>query len=298
MHTPQFPVTRDLTLAYGVSVLVALLMSVASVAGLLYGSHLYPASQVSGSTGTDALNLVVGLPILLGAMWFAHRGSLIGLLCWPGALFYVLYVYTFYVLEVPFNILFLPYVVLVTLSVYTTIGLVASIDGEAVRRRLSGGVPARTTGGLLILIALLFMIVDGFLIVTTLASRAPVDATTHASWIADFTVELPALLIVGILLWRREALGYVAAPGLLLQGGMLNAGFALVLVLQALIAAAPINAPFVALAFVIGAISFIFLALFVLGAARQQRPAAQSVGGGNGGRSGDSQLRTSDVTGE
>ena len=65
-------------------------------------------------------------------------GTLIGLLCWPGALFYVLYVHTFYVLGLPFNLLFLPYVLLVTLSDYTTIWPVASIDISCPRcRRLS-----------------------------------------------------------------------------------------------------------------------------------------------------------------
>jgi hypothetical protein len=282
MNTTPLPVKRDLTLAYVISLIIALLMSVASVAGLVSGSHLYPASQVSSNVGTDALNLGVGLPMLLGSLWFARRGRLIGLLCWPGALFYILYVYTFYVLGVPFSVLFLPYVLLVTLSVYTTIGLVASIDSEAVRQRLSGGVPARAIGGLFILIALLFTAVDGFLIVSALASHAPVDAPTRVSWIADFTVELPALLVVGMLLWRREALGYVAAPGLLLQGGVANGGFALVLVLQALIAAAPLNALFVALVFVIGAISFLFLAFFVRGAASGPVPA--SLGAKDAGR--------------
>jgi hypothetical protein len=201
-------------------------------------------------------------------MWLARRGSLIGLLCWPGALFYVLYVYTFYMLDVPFNALFLAYAVLVSLSVYTTIGLAASIDGEVVRKRLGSQVPGRITGAMLILIGILFMIVDTVLIVTTLASRSPVDATTRASWIADFVVQLPALLIVGVMLWRREAFGYVAAPGLLLQGGVLNAGFAVVLVLQALFGTSAINIPFVALVFVIGAMSFTLLAFFVRGAAR------------------------------
>jgi hypothetical protein len=246
-------------------------MTFASVAGVMYGNRIYPEPEVSGNSGTDALNLVVGLPLLLGSMWLARRGSLIGLLCWPGALFYVLYVYTFYVLDVPFNALFLPYAALVTLSLYTTIGLVASIDGKAVRQRLSSHVPGRTAGAMFILIGTLFMIVDTFLIVTTLVNRSPVDATTHASWIADFVVQLPALLIVGVLLWRREPFGYVAAPGLLLQGAVLNAGFAVVLVFQALLVASPINAPFVTLVFVIGAISFVLLAFFVRGAARGRR---------------------------
>jgi hypothetical protein len=266
------PIKRDLTLAYLISGIIALIMSVASVAGILYGSDIYPASQVSNNIGTDVLNLVVGLPILLGSMWFARRGSLIGLLCWPGALFYILYVYTFYILGVPFNMLFLLYVVLVTLSAYTMIGLVASIDGKAVWQRLSGKVPARTTGGMFILIGVLFMIVDMFLVFTTLTSHAPVSSTSYASWVTDFIVQLPALLVVGILLWRSEAFGYLAAPGLLLQGGVLNAGFALVLVIEALFTSSPINAPFVALVFVIGAISFILLAFFVRGAARGQLP--------------------------
>jgi hypothetical protein len=248
-------------------------MSVTALVGLLAGNHIYPASQLSGNTGTDALTLVIGLPLLLSSMWFARRGSLVGLLCWPGALFYVLYIYTFYLLSVPFNALFLPYVLLVTFSAYTTIGLVASIERETVRRRLSGSVPARTIGGALIGIALLFTLVDTVMIGAALISGAAVDATTHTSWIVDFVIELPALLVAGILLWRRVALGYVAAPGLLLQGSVLNAGYAIVLVLQAVFGAAPINGPFVAIVFVIGTLSVVLLVLFLHGAIRSQAPA-------------------------
>jgi hypothetical protein len=264
------PIKRNITLAYLISGIIAFIMSVVSVVGILYGNDIYPASQVSSNIGTDTLNLVVGLPILLGSMWFARRGSLIGLLIWPGALFYILYVYTFYILGVPFNVLFLPYIILVTLTAYTIIGLVASIDGEAVRQRLGGKVPERIAGGMFMLISILFLVVDVVLIVNALNSHAPVSSTSYASWVTDFTVQLPALLVVGILLWRHEALGYVAAPGLLLQGGILNAGFALVLVIEAIFTSSPINQPFVALVFMIGAISFILLAFFVRGVARGQ----------------------------
>jgi hypothetical protein len=248
-------------------------MSITALAGLLAGNHIYPASQLSGNTGTDALTLVLGLPLLLSSMWFARRGSLVGLLCWPGALFYVLYIYTFYLLSIPFNTLFLPYVLLVTLSAYTVIGLVASVDRELVRQRLRDQVPARTIGGALIAIALLFTLVDTVMIGAALANGTAVDATTHTSWIVDFVIELPALLIAGILLWRREALGYVTAPGLLLQGSVLNAGYAIVLVLQAVFGAASINGPFVAIVFVIGVLSVVLLVLFVRGAIRSQAPA-------------------------
>jgi hypothetical protein len=261
---------RDITLAYLISGIVALIMSVVSVVGILFGNDIYPASQISSNIGTDTLNLIVGIPVLLASMWLARRGSLIGLLIWPGALFYILYVYTFYILGVPFSLLFLPYIVLVTLSGYTIIGLVASIDGEAVRQRLCGKVPVRTTAGMFMLISILFFVVDTVLIINAFISHTPVSSTSYASWVTDFTVQLPALLVVGVLLWRREALGYVAAPGLLFQGGVLNAGFALVLVIEALLTASPINAPFVALVFVIGGISFFLLMFFVRGAAKGQ----------------------------
>jgi hypothetical protein len=84
------PIRRELTLAYVVSVFVALLMTGASVAGLVVGSSLYAPIDPKLFplfVGQDALNLVLGLPVLLGAMWLARRGSLIGLLLWPGALF-------------------------------------------------------------------------------------------------------------------------------------------------------------------------------------------------------------------
>ena len=123
-------------------------------------------------------------------------------------------------------------------------------------------------------IAILFIAVDMFLIVTTLASPAPVSSTSYASWVTDFTIQLPALLVIGILLWQREALGYVAAPGLLFQGAVLNAGFAIVLVLQASFTSSPISVPFVSLVFVIGAISLILLAFFMRGAASGQLPAS------------------------
>src|SRR5262245_43126834 len=105
VNNPNFS-KRDLTFAYRISIVVAVVMTVASIAGLLYGTRIYPgieAKLLPLFVGQDALNLVVGLPLLLGAMWLARRGALIGLLLWPGALFYVLYDYGYYVLGAPFN---------------------------------------------------------------------------------------------------------------------------------------------------------------------------------------------------
>jgi len=73
-------------------------MAAASVAGLMYRTTIYPTDELLRTfVSNDVVNLFIGLPILLGSMWLARRGQLLGLLCWPGALFFVLYNYIVYV---------------------------------------------------------------------------------------------------------------------------------------------------------------------------------------------------------
>jgi len=248
---------RVITLA---SLVIALLMSIASVVSILYRSDLYPAAQMAGNVGTDAVNLVIGLPMLLGTTWLARRGSLIGRLLWPGALLYVLYVYTFYLVGVPFNGLFLAYLTLVVLSVYTIIALVASIDGGAVRQRLSAA-PTRIVGGFLALLAILFLARTANEAISAFVNREMVDPIVIGAWVSDFAVQCPALLLAGILLWRREALGYVAGAGLLLQTGVLFVSLPVGAALASLLIGAPFDASLLAL-IVMGAIPFGLLALF------------------------------------
>jgi hypothetical protein len=261
------PVMRHLTLAYVVSFLIAFIMAVASVVGLLYQAVIYPTRELLLSFApSDAFNLLVGLPILLGSMWLARRGVLIGLLCWPGALFYVLYMYVPYVIGVPFNVLFLPYLVLVALSAYTLIGLVASINGHVVRQRLTGLVPARTSGGILTGLAILIIVRQIAVILTALTSQTPVDTPELSSWIADFTLAVPLLLASGILLWRREALGYVAGAGLLLGYGVLALSLIPFFVLQARYTASPVDVTGIVAVLVMAALCFTPFAFFVRGA--------------------------------
>jgi hypothetical protein len=262
------PVTRDLTLAYALSLAVAITLTVASVVGLLYQTVIYPGDELLLSfVPSDAFNLTVGLPLLLASMWLARRGEIIGLLLWPGALFYVLYMYVPYIVGVPFNVLFLPYLVLVTLSAYSLIGLLASIDGQVVRQRLTGFVPVRTSAGILLGLAVLIIVRQTSLIFTALTGQAPVSTSEVSSWIADFTVAIPALLVVWIQLWRRQPLGYVATAGLLLGYGVLALSVIPFFVLQAQHNASPLDLGGIVAVLVMAALCFIPLAFFVRGAA-------------------------------
>jgi hypothetical protein len=268
------PIKRDLMLPYLVSLVIALIMAVVSIAGLLYGTGIYPgleAKMLPLFVGQDALNLVVGLPMLLGSMWLARSGSLIGLLLWPGALFYVLYDYGYYVLGAPFNAFFLSYLALITLSGYTIIWIIASIDGEMVRERLVGTVPNKLVGGFLAALALLFTALWTLMTISALSSSTPLDPIAHVVVIMDLTVQLPALLVCGVLLWRREPVAYLIAAGLLLQAGLYLIGLSVITVLQEVVTAAPLDLVAVGPGIVVGAVSLALISPFWRGAAKRQQ---------------------------
>ena len=258
------PLRRELTGVYASSLIVALSMAFASLAGLLYQTAIYPTNDLLLSfVPSDAFNLAVGLPVLLGSMWLARRGALAGLLSLPGALFYVLYMYVPYLIAVPFNLLSVLYLSLIALSAYTLIRLVASLDDEWIGQRLVAFIPARASAGILLGLAILIIIRQIAMIVSTFSSHTPVELVEIASWIADFTVAVPALLLVGIQLWRRKALGYAAGAGLLLGYGLLALSVVPFFVQPALYGTAQLDIGGLAAILVMAMLCFIPFTLFV-----------------------------------
>ena len=98
----------------------------------------------------------------------AHRTALVA-----RRAFFVVYNYIAYLFGMPFHVFYLPYLIIVTLSVYTIIALVASIDADAVRQQLSGVVPNRVTGGVLAGLAILLILRAIGVMVTALISDTP-----------------------------------------------------------------------------------------------------------------------------
>lgn len=269
--TPNLPVTRDLTLAYIASLVIAFGILVASGVGLLWGSDSpeSASSLVLVSPGADAANLVVVLPTLLGAMWRARRGSLFGLLLWPGALFYVLYAYVPYLVGAPFSGLFFVYAGLVTLSGFTVIGILASVDAHAVHQRLAEA-PARGIGAALIVIAVAAYAGLASAAISALGEPASEEAMRPLA-VADWALGTPVLLVGGVMLWLRLPFGYVVAPGLLLVSGLGGVVFGVAAVTDNLLNGPVTEPAVIAVHLVISAVSFALLAFFVVRASRRER---------------------------
>lgn len=240
-------------------------MAVASVLGLMYRTIIYPTDELFRTfVPNDIVNLFIGLPILFGSMWLARRGKLIGLLSWPGALFFVLYNYLVYTFAMPLNVVFLLYLALVMMSVYTLISLVARIDKKAVQLRLSGAVSERVAGGILVGFGLLFFLQVIVVIVTALTTQTPIPKTELALHISDFLIA-PILAFGGFLLWQRKGFGYVIGLGLLFQTSMLFIGLIIFLLLQPFLTSAPFVLADVVVIFIMGLVCFIPFVLFLRG---------------------------------
>jgi hypothetical protein len=266
---------------------VAGLIALASVLGLALGAQgLYgdPATAlgptpstagilVPGFLGHDLFNVIVALPILAISAWMAHRGKTVGVLLWPGALFYVLYTYATYLIGAPFSLLFVGYALLVALSGFTTISLLTVIDREAVCEQLQAQLPARLIGGLLVVLALLTLAQDASGAVSTaLSGETASNPLARAVWSVDLSLEVPAVLFGGLLLWRRHSLGYLAAAGLLLQYGLTPAALAFSLLVQGIATGSAVDWGSVGGVLIFALVCFAPLPLFT-----RARPAIRAV---------------------
>jgi len=267
----HLPTRGNLAPAYVLSLIIAILTATASAIGLLSRATIYPTENlIEGFVANDVVTLALGLPILLGSMWLAGRGRLIGLLFWPGALLYGLYNSIAYVFGLPLNVVFVLHLALVALSTYATIGLVAAIDAEAVKERLAGAVPERGAGGILAGLGLLFCLLAGGTVVGALVEGTPISEATLAVHVADLLI-VPAWVIGGMLLWRCRPMGYVAGLGLLFQGSMLFVGLIVVLLLQPVLVEGTLALSDVVAVAIMGLICFIPFGLFVRGVALARR---------------------------
>jgi hypothetical protein len=261
----DLPVNRSLTSVTVASLIVALLVAIASILSLAYPSLVYPEDELRQSfLANDVVNLFIVLPALVAAMAFARRGKLLGLLFWPGALFVVFYNATAYTFGLPLSAGFILALMQATLSAYTTAGLVAAIDGEAVQRRLSGSVPARIAGGALVGSGVLFLLFAISTMISAVAGTTTIAPHELGVQVADLFI-IPALVVGGLQLWQRKPLGYVIGAGLLFQASMLFIGLIAFFILQPLLTTAPFALQDAIVISIMGLVIFIPFGLFLRG---------------------------------
>lgn len=202
----------------GLSLIVAALMAVASVAGLVVDDLYRQGVAVDAALrGADLVNLLVA-PGLVVATLAARRGSARAQLIWCALLAYTVYTYGYYVFVPSFNDGFLLHVAVFAGAAVALVGALIDLDVAGISQRFGARTPART-------VAVLLLVVAGALVWNwgsaslrfALSGEPPTDILpapewrVHLGYVMDLAVLMPAALVAGLLLWRRRRWGYVAA---------------------------------------------------------------------------------------
>ena len=210
------------------SIAIALLALVATLSGLFW-KGLYKHDSISGVAqmmGQDLVTLVICIPILIGTLYLISKDSFRGRLIWMGTIFYFMYSYASMSVLTSYNQLFLVYVAIFSISLYTLIGELLSLDIKSTKKSFSPGPVNKITAVFLVIIGLMLsamwlkMIIDSLL--TGIAPSALESYTTLVIQALDLEIVVPAAVITGILLFKGKKWGYLLASIFLIKASLLG----------------------------------------------------------------------------
>uniref|UniRef100_A0A2A4Z8I9 Uncharacterized protein n=1 Tax=OCS116 cluster bacterium TaxID=2030921 RepID=A0A2A4Z8I9_9PROT len=198
------------------SAIVIFLSAIASFGGIFLDG-LYRDNEMVKAVwlGNDIVTLFIVLPIMIWALIFSLRNSVKAQLVWMGALWYMVYNYNFYMYGAAFNKFFLLYVFIFTLSAYALILALMKTDVQMLAKRTSSTMPVKRISGFM----LFFAFFIGSLWIAQSASfiftnEVPIGITqtdhpTGVVFAIDLSLLVSTLIVGAILLWKRQARGYI-----------------------------------------------------------------------------------------
>jgi hypothetical protein len=204
--------TRRLCAALAAVVVVAAVPTF-FVDGILNGTPVMNGS----ARGTALTMFALALPVLAVGLVTSIRGSVWGRAALIGALAYLTYNATLLLYATPFNELFLAYVALLGLSLWSLVS--ALIDPRPLLMPGSS-LPARGIAAFILTVVALNALAWLRFVVPDLGQDPPgfldgTALTTNPIYVQDLAVWLPALAIVAVLLWQRRPSGvFLAGAGL------------------------------------------------------------------------------------
>ena len=198
-----------------ISIALAALMATQALLGLLASGAYRDVAWIKAAwSGNDMVTVLIAVPLLLGAMRSASRGSTRARLIWLGVLSYAVYNYAYYVLGAALNVFFAIYVLTFVIAAASLIIGFVGTDATAVASAFTGRTPTKALGGYYVFVATgLSAVWLGAWAAYVFADRpTPVETEAfHLVAALDMTLMVPALATGGVLLWRRKPWGYLIA---------------------------------------------------------------------------------------
>lgn len=197
------------------------LVTVTSPRGVTYdmattGVYAYNANAVvAEGVGWDVFTLVVVVPATLLTAYFVGRGSVRAQLIAIGLFGYYLYQYLEYAVTWAFGPLFPLFIATFGLSVIGVMWFSMSVGREGITRRFEAAFPRRAFVGLNVAMAALLVAMWSGRIATglggDLAGAGLFSETTLTVQALDLGLTVPIALMLAVLVWRRDLVGYAGA---------------------------------------------------------------------------------------
>jgi hypothetical protein len=187
---------------------------------IIYGKGLYKdmsAEVAPQGIAQDCVTLFIAIPLLIFSFFNAGKESLKSKYLLAGTLGYFLVTYLFYAVMGMYNVMFLPYIILMGASFYSFILIILSFDTNDLQNSFNPSAPVKTTGGFLIFSSIVIGLLWLSIIVPPLLNGTiiPLQAEHYTTLIVqglDLGILLPGAFISGVLLIKRKRFGYLFAP--------------------------------------------------------------------------------------
>jgi len=214
--------------AFTLSLVIAPLAALASALGLLVpGLYRDPAWLVSQTRSQDLVTLLA-MPAMLWALRSARRGSVRGQLVWLGILGYVGYTYVGAAFAYAFNALFLLYVALFGLSVFTLAFGIGALEAVELAASFDARMRRRAVVSFLALLALtlsalwLGQIVPALFAGTLPDSLARSGGSLKFVFALDLGLVVPLAVLAAVWLWQRRPWGHVLSGMVLIKASTMG----------------------------------------------------------------------------
>ncbi|KGP74133.1 hypothetical protein [Pontibacillus yanchengensis] len=203
----------------------------------LHGKGLYQFDSVSGASqviAQDIVTLCLSIPLLFISLFWSRKGSIKGRLMLVGTISYFLYTYASYAFLLMYNPLFLLYVILLSASFFAFTLVMMSFDYENLHTYFHNNLPTKFIGGFLFSLSFLLLFLWlGRIVPPLLNGGVPVGLehyTTLVIQVLDLAFIVPVAILGGILVLKRNGIGYLLAAILIVKGiTMLTAITAMIL---------------------------------------------------------------------
>jgi hypothetical protein len=216
--------------SYIMTIFIVVLTLVAAVGGLFLDKLYTDTSSFALNAwyANDIIIIAVDLPLMIAALILAIRGSLRGQLVWLGMVEFTIYNYSYYLFGAALNSLFLVYVALFSLSMYTIVFGLIYLDYNRIDKSFKKKTPVK---GISIFMILLAVILGGAWILqwvnfvrTGTPPQIMINVNSANNLVAslDLTFVVPLCFVAAYYLWKRRPIGFVLTVMLNVKGFVYN----------------------------------------------------------------------------